>query len=56
MSAVLGMVGGNINGKMTRPVEHSHDDDFPHLENMIHHDVYEQYTKMMEVAATARNE
>lgn len=59
MAASFGMVGGNIRGKMTRPLDHDHDEDenvegVAHLENMIHHDVYQQYSAMKEVAKAAR--
>ena len=55
MTATLGMVGGNIHGKMTPPVEHSHDEGFAHLENMIHHDVYQQYTEMKKLVEGNRS-
>lgn len=37
---------GAIRGRMTRPVEHRHEAGFPHDENMIHHDVYQQFNEL----------
>lgn len=61
MAATFGMVGGNIRGKMTRASDHDHAVDeyaegVAHLENMIHHDVFQQYAAMKDVAKAARKQ
>ena len=47
LSEIVTRVGGRISDSMTRPVEHSHDPDFPHDVNMIQHDVYQQYNELL---------
>lgn len=47
MSDIVSRSGGQISDAMTKPATHSHDPDFPHDENMIQHDVYQQYSELM---------
>lgn len=42
-SEVMSRAGGLLEARMTRPVPHSHDPTARHDENLIHHDVYQQF-------------
>jgi len=48
LSDLLTDVGGVPGARMTEPAEHSHAAGFPHDENMIHHDVYQQFNLLQE--------
>lgn len=48
ISDVLTRTSGLIDTRMTAPVEHRHETGFPHDENMIHHDVYQQFNALQE--------
>lgn len=51
----LALVDGEMDGnKMTPPVPHSHDAGFPHIENLIHHAVYEQYNAFLKHVQDSR--
>ena len=46
ISDVLTRTSGLIDTRMTSPAEHSHEAGFPHDENMIHHDVFQQFNAL----------